>query len=278
LRISERTILGGIAVAVIAVMVLVTINYFRESELRGLLIDLELEGPDPSRFEHLRTALTKKLRDRVDTLRNHRVKLTYVHFSSFDRSLLKSERPDFLLLSPQGTPWYKYAAGEQGRKLEKLKDELKNIILKDDMPVLAICGGHQFLAMAFGGEVDFIDPDYAGTSPESYPKEARGEHGVTILETLRADPIFEGIASYPGKFSVVQSHYEEVKTVPEPFINLAKSETSHIQILNIPGRPIYGLAFHPERGWDSLPDSGPQTQAGIRILGNFLQMVAQRKG
>jgi len=247
----------------------------RERVLHGLLIDLELQGPDSSRYSKLRDALTRRIPGEVGELRGCRVTLEYAHFSDLDRGTRDPARIDFLVLSPQGTPWHAYRE-EAGKKLNLAKRLVKDLILKDGLPALGVCGGHQFLALAFGGTVGFIDRAYVGKFPERYPADAAGERGVTTLEILKADPILQGVASRPGGFQVVQSHHEEVKTVPAPFVNLARSRMSEAQLIRIPGRIVYGMAFHPERCWDEDDCPEGPVMEGRRILANFLIMVYGR--
>jgi len=246
--------------------------YPKQKQLNGLLVDLELDGPDPARYGELRDAVTRRLADEVPSLRQVKLSLTYVHFAELDRDAVNSERVDFLILSPQRTPWHAYS-GECRSKLESLKRLIHELILKKGMPVLGICGGHQFLALAFGGDVGFIDPKFTESTSERYPREAQAERGVVQLQTLGDDPIFEGLVHHPGRFEASQSHYEEVKVVPKPFVNLARSEISEAQLIRIPGRPVYGMAFHPERGWDGK--AGSVQNGGKQILANFFRMVAK---
>jgi len=243
----------------------------REQHIRGLLVDLEWDGPDSSRYARLREAFTQRLPSEADGLRNTRVTLEYIHFSAVERKNVATA--DFVLLSPQGTPWHRYdAAG-----LELAKEIVAHAAIADGIPVLGICGGHQFLALAFGGTVDFIDPTYAGQRTERYPKQAIGEQGVTVLHTLRDDPILSGVATYPGQFRVVENHYEEVKAVPEPFVNLAASALSEVQLMRIPDKLVYGVAFHPERCWDDGDCADAAVPEGKQLLANFLSMVRKRR-
>ncbi|MBI5568912.1 MAG: gamma-glutamyl-gamma-aminobutyrate hydrolase family protein [Desulfomonile tiedjei] len=240
--------------------------------MNGLLVDLELDGPDPSRYRELRDAFTRRLPQEVPAVSNFRVTLEYEHFAALDRAFFDSHRVDFILLSPQSTPWHMYR-GDAADKLRRLGDLLKDLALGQNRSVLGICGGHQFLALAFGGRLGFIDPKLDEIPPERYPKGALSERGVVILETVKDDPIFDGLVVHPGRFRVVESHYEEVKEIPPPFVNLAKSETSAIQLMRIPGKTVYGVAFHPERGWDPAGDPASFSPDGRLILANFLRMV-----
>lgn len=262
----------GIAVVVMS-LVIVPWLLMKEQRLKGLLVDLELNGPDPGRYSELRDVLTRRIPCEESALRDLRIETDYVHFRDFRRDVLREIQPDFLILSPQGTPWHMYR-GEAAERLGEFKEVLIDWISRKDLPVLAICGGHQFLALAFGGTVGFMDRRYADTVPEKYPRDAVAERGLTMLFTLGEDPILARVASHPGTFPVMESHYEEVKSVPAPFVNLARSEMSEVQLMRIPGKLVYGMAFHPERSSNGETDI--QQTAGTRILANFLTMVAGR--
>jgi GMP synthase-like glutamine amidotransferase len=245
-------------------------------KLNGVLVDLELKGPDPQRCEELREAIVRKLPFEAPSLRNIDISLDYVHFSDVGEDLLHSENVHFVVLSPQATPWHMYR-GEAGVRLDALKALVRRLVFKAKKPVLGICGGHQFLVLAFGGTVDFIDPRLTDTFPERYPKEAISERGLIELETVRDDPIFTGVSTHPGRFLVMESHYEEVKVLPEPFVNLARSPMSHAQLIRIPGLLVYGTAFHPERGWKLSNGSQSEPAAGKQVLANFLAMVFEHE-
>ena len=274
--IQGRTLLVLAVVGLLAASLTIFTLYNENRNLNGLLVDLELEGPDPSRYRELREVFTKRLTQEVSALSNLRVKLDYVHFSFVTKEILNCSRVDFLLLSPQGTPWYKYQNGA-AQKLAFFKVLLKDMIYSCRTPILGVCGGHQFLALAFGGTIGFIDPALEGQFPEGYPREAMAERGVCVLETLGQDPIFEGLVKHPGRFRAMQSHYEEIKLVPQPFINLARSTLSEAQLIRIPGRPVYGVAFHPERGWATSHDVESDPNGGKQILANFMTMVVEEK-
>ncbi len=269
------TVLCLVCVLVVGVVLIVG-ELSRKLELTGLLIDLELSDPDPDRYRDLRDAFTHKLSEDVAQLRLADVRLDYVHFMSATGDRLNSHGIDFILLSPQGTPWYQYR-GDAGTKLDLLKTDLRALILNHKKPVLGVCGGHQFLALAFGGTVDFIDPRFQGKYPERYPSDAVAERGRVRLQTLRDDPIFKGVAPFPGSFYVIESHYEEVKSVPRPFINLAVSDRSEAQLIRIPALSVYGMAFHPERGLPGSDGTSRMLPAGRMLLANFLTMVIEHK-
>jgi GMP synthase-like glutamine amidotransferase len=252
----------------------VLLLYPREKRLHGLLIDLELTGPDPSRYGELRDVFTTRLPNEEPDLRGTTVTIAYIHFSDLSAELPVARRLDFVILSPQGTPWYMYR-GESVSGLGLAKKFVRKLIQETNVPVLGVCGGHQFLTLAFDGTVGFIDPKLAGSYPERYPRDALAEKGIVSLEVLHDDQILHGVASSSGRFRVLQNHYEEVKTLPDCFVNLARSGVSEAQLIRFAGKPVYGVAFHPERGLSS--GVGSDMHDGRKILANFLKIVAETK-
>ncbi|MEW6112156.1 MAG: gamma-glutamyl-gamma-aminobutyrate hydrolase family protein [Thermodesulfobacteriota bacterium] len=270
-----------ILLSVLCLVVIGVIVYFalppKKVIMRGLLVDLELEGPDSSRYKELRDALTVRLPAEIPALNPFEIDLSYCHFPHVTREMLNPKQIDFLMLSPQGTPWRLYK-DEARRRLDGFAGQLRKVIGESSLPVLGICGGHQFLVLAFGGEVGFIDPAFVGKEVQQYPREAVSERGVVWLETLAHDPILTGVAGHPGGFRAAQSHYEEVKRLPSAFINLAQSLLSPVQLIRLGDKPVYGVAFHPERCWTGSGCNGTVVCEGKQLLGNFLTMVATQKG
>nr|MDQ3816924.1 gamma-glutamyl-gamma-aminobutyrate hydrolase family protein [Acidobacteriota bacterium] len=76
----------------------------------------------------------------------------------------------------------------------------------------------------------------------------------------------EGIfANLPGRVTVWQSHYEEVKELPREFEITASSETCRIEAMRHRSRPLFTVQFHPEL----FDEEHPQ---GKIILENFLNL------
>ncbi|MBZ9571308.1 GMP synthase subunit A [Methanobrevibacter sp. TMH8] len=112
---------------------------------------------------------------------------------------------------------------ESGNSIEYITniDEL-------DIPILGICLGHQLIAKSFGGEV-------STSSTESYAQ--------IEIDIIKDDILFNGIES-PMK--VWTSHKDEVKTLPDDFEILAKSNICDIEAMKHKKKNIYGIQFHPE--------------------------------
>ena len=71
-----------------------------------------------------------------------------------------------------------------------------------------------------------------------------GEIGWTKIEVTSDTKLFEGL---PREFYSFSSHYDEVKRVPEGFRSLARSSACGIQAMQLEGKPVFGIQFHPER-------------------------------
>lgn len=112
-----------------------------------------------------------------------------------------------------------------------------------DFPILGICVGCQFIAIHFGGEAGAADvPEY-------------GSVEVIVDEP---DELLAGVRS---PFKAWESHNDEIKKLPEDFINLAHSENCRVQAFKYLKKPFYGLQFHPEV---------EHTEFGEDIFKNFL--------
>ena len=115
-----------------------------------------------------------------------------------------------------------------------------------DIPVLGICYGMQLACSALGGQV------------QSVPSR---EFGRTDLRVLEADTLFEGV---PADMSVWMSHGDQVRSVGEGFVSLAKTPSCPIAAVRHASRQIFGLQFHPEVS---------HTPYGPKLLHNFLHGV-----
>ncbi len=121
-------------------------------------------------------------------------------------------------------------------------------ILDSHVPILGVCFGHQLIASAFGAEV---------------VRDKRHVLEMVNTTVLGADPLFIGL---PTSFMLFESRYEVVKSVPDGFDLLAKSDTSAIAAMKHRARALYGVQFHPER-------FTPASPAGDRVVGNFIGLL-----
>jgi len=103
--------------------------------------------------------------------------------------------------------------------------------MTQNIPIFGVCYGHQLLADALGGQVDF-QPD------------GREIGSLLISKTPQAesDPLF---ADMPANFYAHLTHGQSVIKLPEGAVCLASSQRVSQQAYRI-GEHCWGVQFHPE--------------------------------
>ncbi len=153
---------------------------------------------------------------------------------------------------------------------------LYDVLHSTDVPVLGACGGHQLIAHAFSqdfrqaevledGPMRRLQPGEPDWDPQYHPGWFV-EKGIQPVHITGPDPLFTDL---PETIYVYQSHYCEVKQLPEDFVLLASNDNCRIQAMRHTDRPIYGTQFHPEAYTDYYPH-------GRRVLENFFAMAESR--
>ena len=128
-------------------------------------------------------------------------------------------------------------------------------LLDAGVPIFGICYGHQLLAKAAGGEVDF------------HPKGQ--EIGTVPIETrpgAAEDPLFSGL---PASFLAHTTHSQSVLRLPDRAVHLAGNafEPNHAFRL---GSSAWGVQFHPEYDGEVMrayidEQSGRLAERGVRV-------------
>jgi len=105
------------------------------------------------------------------------------------------------------------------------------LVVTAGVPVLGICYGHQLLAKAMGGKVDF-HPDglEIGTTP------------ITLTADALSDPLLHGL---PPVFNAHTCHSQTVLTLPPGAVILAENPHEPLHAFRL-GRAAWGVQFHPE--------------------------------
>jgi GMP synthase-like glutamine amidotransferase len=179
------------------------------------------------------------------------VELEYVWYGDLTPQKLASERLAAVFVSGNNAEWAEYDASTPS--LEPLKRFLASDATTT--PTLALCGGHQLVAMAFGAHVDHME-------------DTTGEVGAACEVDIEDpdDPLF-GPFGATAKF--MQSHHDEVTEVHPAFVLLASSPACAIQALRHRTRPLYTVQFHPEQDARATVPNGD----GSRLLERFFTLV-----
>lgn len=188
----------------------------------------------------------REIREALERVRPD-VPVVMEHYQDVTLERVRELAPSHLILSGQSHPWSIYTP-------ESLAGVF-DVIHEAEQPILGICGGHQQIALSYGSTLGIMKRVAPGEGYEGAVK-VRGFYEV---ET-NGDDIF---AEMPRTLSVWQSHYEEVKELPENFELTASSETCRIEAMRHVSRPLFSVQFHPEL----FDEEHPQ---GKTILENFL--------
>lgn len=190
----------------------------------------------------------REIRDALERVRPD-VPVVMEHYRDVTLERVQELAPSHIILSGQSHPWSIYTP-------ESLAGVF-DVIHKAEQPTLGICGGHQQIALSYGSTLGIMKRVAPGEGYEGAVK-VRGFYDV---ETNGED-IF---AEMPRRLAVWQSHYEEVKELPENFELTASSESCRIEAMRHVSRPLFSVQFHPEL----FDEEHPQGKA---ILENFLAL------
>ncbi len=212
------------------------------------------------------------IRNRLEEISGHHCLLR--PYADITPNWLTNSDVKVLVLSGNVTAWEAYDVADF--------QPLMAIVRSASLPILGLCGGLQFIALAHGvdigpmRELETDEEDVGDGFGAGYLK----EWGFTPVRVLHSDPLFAGLESP----DFLEAHYCEVKSVPAGFELLASTGVCRVQALRQVGTLVCGTQFHPEayvakpahrRNWLVnlvYPDGYTQNQLdGRRFLTNFFR-------
>lgn len=173
------------------------------------------------------------------------VNIVIIHFLDVTKEKVDSYAPAAVILSGYKQPLSTYDFDEM--------EGLFAFLRETELPVLGICGGHQFIGKAYGSEIVPL-----GVT----------EKGFIEVKLTSEDPILEGLSSPMKTFFW---HELQVDPLPADFILLGVGETCRVQMMRHRTKPIYGVQFHPEYSSICQRD-------GVVIFRNFLVIAGIAPG
>jgi len=151
--------------------------------------------------------------------------------------------------------------GSRGVDPDLDRAELGLVAQFSGRPILGICRGLQVLNVAFGGTLVQDLPTAAAHRWE----ESTGDkaHRVTAGEGFLRE-------IYGEEFFVNSAHHQGLDRLGEGLRTIAWSESGVPEAVDLPGCPLLGLQFHPERMSFAL--RRPDTLNGEGILTWFVEL------
>ena len=101
--------------------------------------------------------------------------------------------------------------------------------IKGKLPLLGVCYGAQYLAYAYGGEV------------EGAPSREYGRAMLTVVDA--EDPLMKGL---PSPTQVWMSHGDTITSVPANYKVIGSTDNVKYAAYHIEGEMTWGIQFHPE--------------------------------
>ncbi len=178
-----------------------------------------------------------------------------VHYRDVSLDFVRSKGIRGLFISGNTPDWAEY-------DWENFKP-LQDIVLSGEIPVLGFCGGHQLIGMTFDapcGPLGELQPGEVDLMPNYHPGMRKERGYLPLLPSQPMHTLFDGFPDHQPV--IMESHYWEIKTLPESFDLLASTNWCRVQVMQHRDIPVFGIQGHPEAYTPQYPD-------GKRFIRNF---------
>jgi putative glutamine amidotransferase len=164
-----------------------------------------------------------------------------------DKNTLReySKRIDGLLIPGSRDMDPKYYNQKPHKKLNPMNEErtISEYIvveesIKNNVPVLGICGGMQFINVFFGGS---LYQDIKSLIPSALNHENGVTHEISIAKDSQLKTVFK-----KSKIKVNSYHHQAIKKVGKGLIVSAYSNDNLVEALESEGKSIIAVQWHPE--------------------------------
>ena len=126
-------------------------------------------------------------------------------------------------------------------------------IIKNGVPVLGICFGHQILSKLSGGKVK---------------QSKHREFGLANIYKKKDSLLTKSFFKTSKVKKVWMSHADQVSKLPKNFSVIASSQNSKFAIVENKYEKLYGIQFHPEV---------THTENGKKLISNFIFLICKIK-
>ena len=140
--------------------------------------------------------------------------------------------------------------------------EVLDRAMTNDIPVLGICFGHQFLASQLGGKIDHL---WNG-------EKRKGTRDVSIK--------MNGLIDSDRICNLIYSHQEGIVQCPDDFEIIAYSDMVQIEGIGHTKKAIWGFQTHIEASWSFAQRQGISTEEyeeanehGTHIMQSFFKEI-----
>ena len=116
------------------------------------------------------------------------------------------------------------------------------------LPILGVCRGHQMLNVALGGR---LIADLPAGSVEHYPQVAPPTDGAAD-HVVSFEPSSLAASIYGSEARLNSWHHQAVDTCGRGLAVSGRSRDGVVEAIEVPGKPILGVQWHPE--WQATVD------------------------